>query len=230
MIENNKWVDDILRDRNIALIGFADISGIEEDLCRGFKYAVVIAIALDPVIVGDIPKGPSIEYYNEFSRVSVELKSASNFLTEKIRERGYDALSLAAQKQNADFRTAVPFKTLATRSGLGWIGKSAALITKEYGNAVRLNGVLTDMPVNTGKPVDSPMCGDCCECVINCPGRAIKGKAWDLHTDRDELLNAPECKKAVVERGKALGITEGSCGVCLAVCPWTIKYIMKNSK
>ena len=94
-----------------------------------------------------------------------------------------------------NFRTPLPFKTLATRSGLGWIGKSATLVTKEYGNAIRLNGVLTDMPIQSGVPINSSLCGDCEECIKSCPGKAVKGKLWDLHTDRDELLDASECKK-----------------------------------
>jgi epoxyqueuosine reductase QueG len=86
------------------------------------------------------------------------------------------------------------------------------------------------MPLKTGAPINSSFCGDCMECVKNCPGNAIIGSLWELHTDRDELLNAYECKKTVIDRGKIYGITEGSCGVCLAVCPWTKKYIESSNK
>ena len=86
------------------------------------------------------------------------------------------------------------------------------------------------MPLKTGVPINSSFCGDCMECVKNCPGNAIIGNLWELHTDRDELLNAYECKKTVIDRGKIFGITEGSCGVCLAVCPWTKKYIEYSNK
>lgn len=223
MHDNNVWVKKVLKNEDISLIGFADLSEIDSDLRYGFKYGISIAIALK--IMPSTTSEASKEYYDEYRRVSRELKRVSNFLADKIKEHGYNSYSLAGERQNEEFKTQLPYKTLATRAGLGWIGKSAALITEQYGNAIRLNGVLTDMQLETGTPINSSLCGDCTECVKNCPGKAIKGNLWSLHTDRDDLLNAYECKKAVVERGKILNVTEGSCGICLAVCPWTKKYI-----
>jgi epoxyqueuosine reductase len=230
MVDNNNWVKEILSDQNIALIGFADLTEFDSDSRFELKYGISIAIALNYEIVAKIPYGPSMEYYNEYKKVSEQLKFVSNFLVEKIEERGFNAISISRKKQNENFRTPFPLKTLATRSGLGWIGRSAALITKQYGNAIRLGGILTNMPLKTGVPINSSFCGDCMECVKNCPGNAIIGNLWELHTDRDELLNAYECKKTVIDRGKIFGITEGSCGVCLAVCPWTKKYIEYSNK
>ena len=223
MIENNNWVKEILKDKDMALIGFADLSEIDSDLRHGFKYGICISMAL--TVFPSTSSEPSREYYNEYRNITAKLRATGSLLVEKIKERGFDAYSLFHDKQNDDLRTPLPFKTLATRAGLGWIGKSAALITKKYGNAIRLGGVLTDMPLETGIPVNSSFCGNCDECVKNCPGKAITGNLWSLHTDRDSLLNAVECKKAVIERGKIFDVTEGTCGICLTVCPWTKKYI-----
>ena len=226
MTENNYWIEEILKDKNIALTGFADLSAIDSGVRYGFQYGISIAIALK--VIPSTASEPSKEYYDEYRRVSRELRDTSNFLADAIKDRGYDAYSLAGERQNENFRTQLPFKTLATRAGLGWIGKSAALITKQFGNAVRLNGILTDMPLKTGTPVDSSFCGECDECVRHCPGKAIMGNLWSVHTDRDELLNALECKRAVIERGKIFDVTEGTCGICIAVCPWTRKYIRER--
>lgn len=223
MEENNSYVLEILAKRKIALIGFADLSEIDANLRHGFKYGISIAVAFK--VFPSTTNEPSIEYYNEYKKVNAILRETSYFLAEKIKERGFDAYSLAGEKQNEDFRTQLPYKTLATRAGLGWIGKSATLITKEYGNAIRLNGVLTDMPLETGTPINTSFCGDCVECVKNCPGEAIQGNLWDVHCDRDNLLNACECKKAVIERGKVLNVADGSCGICISSCPWTRRYI-----
>ena len=222
-IQNNHWVREILGDRDISLLGFADLSELDVDVRYGFPFGICIAMKL--AVLPSVGREPSHEYYGEYGRLSVRLRETSNILAEEIEKRGFNAYSLAGEKQNKEFRTPLPFKTLATRAGLGWIGKSAALITKQFGNAVRLNGVLTDMPLETGMPVNSSFCGDCDECVKNCPGKAITGNLWSLHTDRDNLLNAHECKKAVVERGKIFDVTEGTCGICITVCPWTKKYI-----
>jgi len=220
MTTHNHWVEETLAGRDIALLGFADLSEIDVDARRGFPYGVCFAMAL--TVLPSMSEEASIAYYDEYRRVSAQLKEASAFLTEQIQLRGYNALSLwRLDLQDENFRTPLPFKTLATRAGLGWIGKSAALITKEYGNAIRLGGVLTDMPLETGTPVNESLCGSCDACVKHCPGRAIQGNLWDIRTDRDDLLDAQACKRAVIERGRALGKAEGTCGICIAVCPWT---------
>ena len=221
MIGNNEYVEKILATSEVARIGFADLSEIEEETRYGFPYGVCIAVALTvfPGIAG-----PKKEYYDEYRRVSGVLRETSNNLAEKIKERGYRAYSLAMERQDDRFRTQLPYKTLATRAGLGWIGKSATLVTKEYGNAIRLNGVLTDMPFVTGTPINESLCGGCEECVKRCPGTAISGRLWRLGIDRDELLNPAECKKTVIRRGERWDVTEGSCGVCISVCPYTRQY------
>lgn len=225
MTDNNRWVEEILKDRKIALIGFADLLELDPETRFGYPYGISIAIALRAF--PSTTSMPSREYYDEYKDVSSRIREASIFLAEKIKERGYDAYSLANEKQNEKYGTRLPVKTLATRAGLGWIGKSATLVTREYGSAVRLNGVLTDMPVVVGTPVNESYCGDCEECVRHCPGHIIKGKAWSLRVDRDDLLDAPICKKTIIERGKLINVAEEACGVCISVCPWTKRYISR---
>ena len=226
MTTHNLWVEETLAGRSIALLGFADLTEIDADARRGFHYGVCIAMAL--TVLPSTTEEASAAYFDEYKRVSAALREASAFLAEQIQARGYNALSLwHLYRQDEDFRTPLPFKTLATRAGLGWIGKSAALITKEYGNAIRLSGILTDMPLQTGTPVNTSLCGDCEACVKYCPGRAITGNPWALYADRDSLLDTRACKQAVIERGRALGKTEGTCGICIAVCPWTKKHFAK---
>lgn len=227
VMENNQWLEEILNDRNIDFIGFADLSEIDPDTRYGYRYGVCIAIALQ--VFPSITSKPSKEYYDEYIVVSKRLRETSNYLADRIRERGFNAYSLTNEKQNEVYRTRLPFKTLATRSGLGWIGKSAALITRKYGSAVRLNGVLTDMPLKAGTPINESFCGKCNECVKHCPGHAIKGNTWSLHMDRDDLLDAFVCKKTVIERGRVLNVTEETCGICISVCPWTKRYINRVS-
>lgn len=43
--------------------------------------------------------------------------------------------------------------------------------------------------------------------------------------DRDNLLDAISCKKTVIERGKVFNVTDGTCGICISVCPWTKRYL-----
>lgn len=73
----NMLVYHELKAAGATLIGFADLSGVGEQERRGFKYGISIAIALNPRIVGEIPTGPHMEYYEEMQKVSAELKEIS---------------------------------------------------------------------------------------------------------------------------------------------------------
>ena len=46
--------------------------------------------------------------------------------------------------------------------------------------------------------------------------------------DRDDLLDAFACKKAGAERGKVFNVTDGTCGVCISVCPWTKRHVSRK--
>lgn len=227
-MKNNKTIKEFLLDKNIFILGFADLSEVNAESRLNLQYGIVFGIALK--IFPSLSDTPSVEYYNEYKSVSKQLRKISYLLENKIQGMGYKAYSLARNHQNEQFKTPLPFKTLATRAGLGWIGKSGTLITKEYGNAVRISGVITDMPFDVGKSVNQSFCGECCECVQNCPAKAIIGSHWNLETERNNLLDPFACNAKVIERGKIFGVTDGSCGICISVCPWTKKYISSLQK
>jgi len=220
--EYNHLVKQFLAEHGINIVTFADLRDIDSQIRFGLNYGICFAIPLD---VFPETECASEEYYTEYRRINAKLKEISLLVEKRITEIGFSALSLTRNKQNEDYRTILPFKTLATKSGLGWIGKSSLLITQEYGSAIRLNGVITNMPLETTDPIYKSLCGNCRACVDACPAGAIKGVLWEIEKDRDELIDPVKCKRKVIERGKQMGVTVGSCGICISVCPWTKKYI-----
>lgn len=215
--------------RGATLAGFADLSEIDMDKRRGYKYGISIVIALNPSIISEIPSGPHLEYYNEYKSVSQKLIDLSLHIEQFIKLKGFNAFSQALIKQDENYTTPLPHKTIATRAGIGWIGKSATLVNEIYGNAIRLNSVLTDMPFHTGTPINISKCGNCNLCVRHCPGKAVKGENWDVNTERYKLFDAFACKSEVVRRGTPFKLKEGTCGICIAVCKYTQQYV-KNRK
>ena len=107
----------------------------------------------------------------------------------------------------------------ATRAGLGWVGKSALLVTPEFGPAVRLTTVLTDAPLPVGQPVTESRCGQCRACVECCPGAAPRGAAWRRGVGRDELLDVEACRRGVRDASARRGLDVLVCGRCIAACP-----------
>lgn len=144
---------------------------------------------------------------------------------------GKKAKAVEATTDNFDSQTLsmpVQHKTIATRAGLGWIGKSALLITEEYGPAVRLGSVLTDAEFETGEPVDTSRCGDCHRCVNCCPSGAIVGSNWSVGAPRESIYNAFACRDMASKLSGEQGIASTICGICINACPWTQKYISRE--
>ena len=110
---------------------------------------------------------------------------------------------------------------IATRAGLGWIGKTDLFISKAFGPRLRLVSILIDKPVNTTVLTnDKSRCGKCNVCVECCPARAANGILWDINTDRDIFFNAHKCREKCAELARLLGKKNTRiCGVCVSVCP-----------
>ena len=138
---------------------------------------------------------------------------------------GYKAFAKISSTvvQDEDYRTILPYKSVATQAGIGWIGKCALLVTKKVGSALRLVVVLTNAPLECGKPVIKSECPpDCIICAGVCPGKAPLGGLWETGVDRDTFFNANACRSTARDRAKStLGIDETVCGLCISNCPFT---------
>jgi epoxyqueuosine reductase QueG len=71
------------------------------------------------------------------------------------------------------------------------------------------------------------MCDDCEECVKACPAGAATGEDWIKGMEREEYYNAHACHEYIVDMTKSKGLKAKICGVCIAVCPYTRKYIQR---
>jgi epoxyqueuosine reductase len=223
----NDYINENLQKKGAAIIGFADLRGLPENVRHSFQYGIIIGISLNKKIVSNIPTGPHLEYYNEYKSANDKLNILCEYTAELIQAKGFNAFPQSKKniKKDEKWRTPLPHKTVATLSGIGWIGKSAVLVTHNYGSAIRITSVLTDMPFITGEAIAKSLCGDCNICTESCPGKAVKGNNWNTEIDRDDLLDPGVCKQTAINRGKILGLTSATCGVCIAVCPHTRKYI-----
>lgn len=227
-------IKSALLEKGASLVGFADLSELPEDVRHSMRFAVSMAVALDPAVVAAIHDGPTKEYHAEYRQANALLWELAKFAAGMIEDRGYRAISKRPTHAGIDQSTqstVLPHKTVATRAGLGWIGKCALLITEEYGPAIRLTTVLADAELNTAQPIVESRCGECRLCVDSCPGRAPSGKNWNSRLLRHEFFDAFACADAARERATAkIDIDDTICGICISVCPWTTKYVKKTVK
>lgn len=229
----NTEILDRLKGKGADLVGFADVTCLPADVTDGLPRAVSIAVALDPATIRDIKDGPTARYFAEYNRANMLLGRLGEQITRVLIDAGHRAQPFPATTEQIDRTTlSVKFqhKTAATRAGLGWIGKSGLLVTKEYGSAVRLASVLTDAELETGTPTHASHCGDCRLCVERCPAQAIIGRDWEPGLSREHIYSAAACFKMAREFAGRTGIRATICGICINACPWTQRYLAREWK
>lgn len=227
----NRNIESVLKEYGAHLVGFADVTKLPGEVRGGLPRAVSIGVALNPAIVRAISEGPTRPYYTEYQRVNDLLAMLCERAARILTQAGHQAEAVSATTDKFDsvnLSTRTQHKSIATRSGLGWIGKSALLITKEYGPAVRLGSVLTDAEFETDEPVDASHCGNCRECVDRCPAGAIAGHNWCVGDPREAMYDAFACRDMAMKLSRKQGIVSTICGICINACPWTQRYISQE--
>lgn len=173
----------------------------------------------------ELIRGNAARYYSEFTAMNEKLSRLALQTADMLTASGHKALPKVPSTAAYDgtHRTPLPHKTVATLAGLGWIGKCALLVTREYGSAIRLAVVLTDAPLDCGVPITESSCDEgCAVCRSVCPGKAVKGKNWHRGLEREAFYDAFACHEAARKRAeRTLGINETICGLCISHCPFT---------
>ncbi|MHA1219393.1 MAG: 4Fe-4S double cluster binding domain-containing protein [Candidatus Heimdallarchaeaceae archaeon] len=219
-------IKQCLKTRGAAITGIADTSflkktfGLSRMELKEYPRAVSIGVELSDEIIDSISEGPTKEYAQHYRDKNSELDYLAEFLSERIIEKGFVALPIPASKRYDKKKLAAifPHKTAAILSGLGWIGRSALLVSHENGPRVRFATVLTNAPLDVDEPQKTSECEDCNACVQACPVGAIKGKLWTFGMERKELLDVNKCKEYLDIQKKRVG--ETICGICVSVCPY----------
>lgn len=216
-----------------AYFGVADLGPaaafIREEngpLAASFPLAVVVGIAVPKTLVlalaePEADPGILAAYDRYVYHVCTPLLERMTLKIAGLIERaGYRALPVPASQR-------VPGKNLcgffshklaANLAGLGWVGKSSLLVTPKEGPRVRWCTVLTDAPLTAGSPL-SRDCGKCNRCAEACPAGAIKGRAFDPREPRSLRVDVQKCEEYRNRLAAVHGVR--TCGLCLAVCPFT---------
>jgi epoxyqueuosine reductase len=220
-----------LLDRGASLVSFADLIEIPADVRHSMRFGISIAVALNPSIIAEVRSGTTQKYCSEYRRANALLSELAKFAANMLKYCGFQAIPKEPTHVGIDPKThstILPHKTVATRAGLGWIGKCALLVTEDYGSAIRINTVLTEAHLEAAIPVDHSRCGDCLVCVDSCPGRAASGKDWSVNAQRDSFFDAFACASTARECAVTkIGVDDTICGICISVCPWTQRYIKR---
>ena len=209
--------------------GYADLKGLLNKKFFGFNYGISIGCKLDSGIVDEILNGPNYVYYKHYRQINADLEILTGKISMDLNKNGVETFNIAPTVPTSELdtiyfktlRTDLSHKMVATRAGLGWIGKTDLFISRVFGPRLRLVTILLKTPVKAKmKPLDKSRCGNCTVCVDICPAKAANGKLWDITIDREEFFDPWKCRNQCAEFGKIrLGTDARICGICVSACP-----------
>jgi epoxyqueuosine reductase len=222
-------LESLAKDMGATYFGIADLTPARQriseqggEFLTHFPRAVSHGFVLADGIVNTLVHHDSIAALNNYGYyvrqiVNPRIDSISLMLAQCLGKAGFQAFVVPSSQTLDKTRLMGLFshKLAAHLARLGWIGKSALLITPEHGPRVRWGTVLTDAPLEAGTPMDE-MCRDCDECVKGCPAHAFTGQAFDKPRPRSEIFAAEACYRYLRERETFYRV----CGMCVYICPF----------
>ena len=211
------------------IIAFGDLNELPADVREGLPVGISVAVVYPKQVIRGIKALPTQEYSEWYTNLNERLDRIVIEGASFLKNMGYEAIAQTREYVgNGEMidNTLLPHKTIATRAGVGWIGKSALLVTREYGSSVRLSSILTNAPLETAKPINESGCDGCMICTDACPAKAISGKVWKPEIYRDLFFDPVKCRTTARERAKlGFGGEMTICGKCIEICPYTQQYI-----
>lgn len=222
---NAEALKELAQKHGANLVGIADISDIDALPYPHLTKALVIAVRLSDEIWNEVSehKTPTHQYFHQY-------RTANTYIDQVLFKVGLDmqaagiplvqvAASQSIQKDGVGLQALFSHRAAAIRAGLGWIGKSNALVTHAYGPRVRLGTILFEADVQSDSPITESSCGSCMACVKACPAYALTGRQWHFGMVRESIVDAKACSEHMHAAYQHIG-RGVVCGICIAVCPY----------
>jgi epoxyqueuosine reductase QueG len=216
---NERNYDDLKSlavDLGADIFGVAHTARIERFIDDEIKtvalklpYVIGIGIRLQKAVLDTLVDRPNHIYKTHYRQVNKDLDRIAHTLARQIQNRGYQAMPIAAsyildwQKQNAH----LSHRHVGLEAGLGFWGRNNLLVHPQFGAAIRLTSILTDMPLKSDAPIPNN-CGECLACLMACPAGAIDLNSYDFD----------KCFSQIREFSRDKNYGPMICGLCQKDC------------
>ncbi len=166
------------------LVGIAPVAAMPEHadtiegLIEGARQVVVVAARHSLAAISSsnnqVRQYDTIHAYDQSAR-------ASHAVAHFLEAQGQAALAVPAfipidmAEPGKGMRGAISWRQAGYLAGLGSYGENGLLVTRQFGNAVRLAGVVTTAELEPDAPLEEDLCDHCMGCVEDCPASALSG-------------------------------------------------------
>ncbi len=177
--------------RNVALAEGADLVGVVKisdlpehaesisKILPSAKTVMVVASKYSLTAMSSatlqIMQFDTIHTYSECSRAAqktVRFLEGQGFPSAAVP--AFIPLDMQAPKKG--MRGEICWRRAGVRAGLGSYGENGLLITREFGAAIRLAGLVTTAELEADSPLPEDVCNHCVLCVEACPPKALSGE------------------------------------------------------
>jgi epoxyqueuosine reductase QueG len=216
---NQRNYDDLktfAAEKGADLFGVAQTARLEKYIDDEIKsvtaelpYVISVGVRLQRAVMNTLVDRPNQIYKTHYRQVNASLDQLTQDIARYIQNRGFGAMPIAAsfvldwQKQSAH----ISHRHVAWEAGVGFRGRNNLLVHPQYGAAVRLSSVFTDMPLAVDQPIPSD-CGECVACMAACPADAIDMEHFDFE----------KCYAQVKEFSRQNNYGLLVCGLCVKAC------------
>lgn len=179
------------------------------------RNVIVLGIPLYAPMVRTTPSMVYQELYETSNRVLDEIAyRLSNYITTALGYRacffprdGYSTIEVLPGNPSAAFSHVIA----GYYAGMGTIGDSHNLITREFGPRLRVVSVLTDAPVPPDEMLEEDLCIHCKKCLRGCPSGCFQESGSGVYR-----MDKEACTQYHIQMKNE---HHWPCGVCISVCP-----------
>lgn len=141
-----------------------------------------------------------------------------------VKERLYTLLKKINEKTDIKGRAfcdsaPVLERYWAVQAGLGWIGRNRQLIIPGKGSQFFIGELLIDRELEYDTPFTANHCGNCTQCIDNCPTGALCKEGFDARKCLSYLTIEYRGEKLPENSGEKMKNCFYGCDCCQAACP-----------
>lgn len=188
-------IEKVAKEAGVDLVGFTDRSRLADAPPSGdltyvlpsAQSAIALAVSLDLEAAERYIAKEDLWAFNDSHRRSYRvIEDASLAIHEYLEARGHEVATpypnfeYREETRTRDMVPPLSHKYVCTAAGVGWIGWSGNLLTREYGALVTIGSVVTSAELSPSPMVEEDWCSNCKICVATCPTHYMPKQEEDV--------------------------------------------------
>ena len=182
----------------VGLVSVKDLAEHEEGIARILPSAKSVVVVVAKHSLASISSANNqvaqFDTIHTYGQAEKAAHGAGRFLESRgipaVAVPAFIPLDMAASKKG--MRGEICWRRAGVRAGLGSYGENGLLVTREFGSAVRISGVVTAADLGGDPPLEEDVCDHCMRCVEACPAEALTGQG---------RINKKLCGDVIFEHG-----------------------------